>query len=152
MITWLARHRVALAVALAAFCPFPTLEEGYIPVGIALLVIAPSLGFWGAGYSGVGGGGPLVLLLLGFVLLAWAAALWAALTGVLRRRWMVNVAWWPPTSPPAAWPTKPAEATPPGRPLVCPRCGARYPSRYYFVHPDLPASFCTSCAGLGPER
>lgn len=34
----------------------------------------------------------------------------------------------------------------PELPLVCPRCMVRFPSRYYFVHPDVEESPCHSCA------
>jgi len=103
MIEWLARHRMALSIVFGILVPYP---GSYVPIGLIFAVLLPTGGYWAIGIF-AGGGGPSLLLLLGAIALAYAAAFWALTTVVLRRMFRVGLPWWPPRSPPVPWETLP---------------------------------------------
>jgi len=149
MIEWLARHRMALSIVFGILVPYP---GSYVPIGLIFAVLLPTGGYWAIGIF-AGGGGPSLLLFLGAIALAYAAAFWALTTVVLRRMFRVGLPWWPPRSPPVPWETLPRRTLgPQALPDLCPECGARYPSRYYFAQPDQEASVCAACASVSQHK
>ena len=86
---FVAEHRVGIAVAGALLLPVP------IPIGILLVVLVASGGFVGSGYSGVGAGGPALVLLVILLIGLLAGAIFALLTLFLRRVLSMDVPWRP---------------------------------------------------------
>ena len=84
MTEFLYRHRLAVAIAVAALAPFPSTRE-YAPVGIAFVLLLAAGGFIGSGHAGVGVGGPALLAAL---LVCWAV--YALVIYVALDRWLVN--------------------------------------------------------------